>query len=236
MNKEAGQNPQIISRRIRYRDDLDPEKLEWLIWLSHNWKWHFEVNRHSDLNSTQASSRIRKKVQASGNREELTPTSDNWWNASWWNKSWWERSTWTWNDEVWGFLNSRSRTHVHTPCRTHIFFAHFLCVTYRQSRTRMAQGVCSVSHIYLHLAFSVLMFHPPSLLFPHGHFDTHVPVRTVFVELYPTQKRGSSAPPHERRGVWPPGRSCALHRLWARRVWQDHFCRRWHDAHQRPEP
>ena len=80
---------------------------------------------------TEASSRIRKKVQASGNREELTPTSDNWWNASWWNKSWWERSTWTWNDEVWGFLNSRSRTHVHTPCRTHIFFAHFLCVTYR---------------------------------------------------------------------------------------------------------
>ena len=39
----------------------------------------------------------------------------------------------------------------------------------------------------------------------------HVPVRTVFVELSPTQQRGSSALPHERRGVWPSGRSHALH-------------------------
>ena len=30
-------------------------------------------------------------------------------------------------------------------------------------------------------------------------------------ELYPTQKRGSSAFPHERRGVWLLGRSRALH-------------------------
>ena len=36
----------------------------------------------------------------------------------------------------------------------------------------MAQGVCSVYVISLHLAF---MFHPPSLLFPHGHFDTTFP-------------------------------------------------------------
>ena len=43
------------------------------------------------------------------------------------------------------------------------------------SRTRMAQGVCSVHVAYLNLAFSVLMFHPPSLLFPHGHFDTTLP-------------------------------------------------------------
>ena len=42
------------------------------------------------------------------------------------------------------------------------------------SRTRMAQGVCSVHVAYLHLAFSVLMFHAPSL-FPHGHFDTTFP-------------------------------------------------------------
>ena len=28
MNKEAGQNPQTISRRNRCRDDLDPQKLE----------------------------------------------------------------------------------------------------------------------------------------------------------------------------------------------------------------
>ena len=49
MNKEAGQNPQIAPRRNKCRDDLDPEKLTWLIWLSHNWKWYFAVNRHSDF-------------------------------------------------------------------------------------------------------------------------------------------------------------------------------------------
>ena len=48
MNKEAGQNPQIFSRGNKCRDDLDPEKLEWLIRLSHNWKWYFAVNRDSD--------------------------------------------------------------------------------------------------------------------------------------------------------------------------------------------
>ena len=39
----------------------------------------------------------------------------------------------------------------------------------------MAQGVCSVYVVSLHLALSILMFHPPSLLFPHGHFDTTFP-------------------------------------------------------------
>ena len=43
------------------------------------------------------------------------------------------------------------------------------------SRTRMAQGVYSVHVAYLRLAFSTLMFHPPSLLFPHGLFDTTFP-------------------------------------------------------------
>ena len=52
MNKEEGQI-QESKRRHNYREDLDPEKLDWLIWLSHNWKWYFAVNRISDLNSTQ---------------------------------------------------------------------------------------------------------------------------------------------------------------------------------------
>ena len=86
-----------------------------------------------------------------------------------------------------------------TPCRTRIFFAHFPCVAYRSSRTRMAQDACSAHVISLHLTFSILMFHPPSLPFPHGPFDTTFPVRTIFVELYQTQKRLSRAPPHERR-------------------------------------
>ena len=78
MNKEAGQNPQIISRRNKCRDDLDSEKLEWLIWLSHNWKSYFVVNRHSDLNSTQRHHRESDKERPSKNREALTQTSDSW--------------------------------------------------------------------------------------------------------------------------------------------------------------
>ena len=43
------------------------------------------------------------------------------------------------------------------------------------SRTRMARGVCSAHVTCLHLTLAILMFHPPSLLFPHGHFDISFP-------------------------------------------------------------
>ena len=68
MNKAAGQNPQIISKRNKCRDDLDPEKLEWVIWLSHIWKWYFTVNRHSDLNSTQRHQKKSKSRETEKNR------------------------------------------------------------------------------------------------------------------------------------------------------------------------
>ena len=38
MNKEASQT-QESKRRHNYREDLDREKLHWLKWLSHIWKW-----------------------------------------------------------------------------------------------------------------------------------------------------------------------------------------------------
>ena len=64
-----------------------------------------------------------------------------------------------------------------TPMYKHpVSHAHFSdtfslrCV--QTSRTRMAQGVHSAHVISLHLTLSILMFHPPSLLFPHGHFET----------------------------------------------------------------
>ena len=63
---------------------------------------------------------------------------------------------------------------THTPCRTHVFLT-FSLRGVQTSRTRTAQGVCSVYVISLHLTFSLLMFHPPSLLFPRGHFDTTFP-------------------------------------------------------------
>ena len=99
---------------------------------------------------------------------------------------------------------------VHTHSMSH---AHFLCTfSLRdvQTRTRMAQGVCSVCvcHISpsrpLHSHVSSTVFAVPALSIRH-----HVLVCTVFVELYQTHKRGSSAPPDVRRGVWLPGRSHA---------------------------
>ena len=63
---------------------------------------------------------------------------------------------------------------VYTHSVSHV---HFLCTSSLrdvQTRTRMAQGVCSAHVISLHLTLSILMFHP-SLLFPHGHFDTSFP-------------------------------------------------------------
>ena len=61
MNKEAGQNPQIACR-----DDLNPEKLDWLIWLSYNWKWYFAMNQtqtqtpHKDITKNQKTSMPRE--------------------------------------------------------------------------------------------------------------------------------------------------------------------------------
>ena len=46
MNKEADQT-QESKRRHNNREDLDPEKLDWLVWLSHNAKWYFAVIRTS---------------------------------------------------------------------------------------------------------------------------------------------------------------------------------------------
>ena len=116
-----------------------------------------------------------------------TFTHDDRWKANWWTTSWWEKSRWTWNDEVSGIFLSFRISHprsgnycvcdgvcTHTPCRTHNFFCIF-SLRDVQTRTRMAHCVCSVCVISLHLALSFLMFHPPSLLFPHGHFDAKFP-------------------------------------------------------------
>ena len=84
------------------------------------------------------------------------------------------------------FLDSGFRTHVvaTTVCATggvHTLrvarTVSFCTFSLRgvQTRTRMPQGICSAHVISLHIAYSVLMFHPPSLLFPHCHFDTTFP-------------------------------------------------------------
>ena len=97
MNKEAAQT-QESKRRRNYREDLDPEKLDWLVWLSHSWKWYFAVNQISALDSTQWHHQTSKEEHASGNREAFT--HDDRWKTNWWTTSWWETSRWPWNDEV----------------------------------------------------------------------------------------------------------------------------------------
>ena len=81
------------------------------------------------------------------------------------------------------------------------------------SRTRMAQGVRSAPVMSLHLTLSILMFHPPSLLFPDGHFETTFAALTSAPSLPNCSRSESAGQAHERRRVWLPGRSHAPHRL-----------------------
>ena len=65
MNKEADQT-QESKRRHKYREDLDPEKLDWLIWLSHNAKWYFAVKPNL---------RFKFHTMASPNQQKRMPRS-----------------------------------------------------------------------------------------------------------------------------------------------------------------
>ena len=219
MNKEAGQI-QESKRRHNYRENLDPEKLNWLIWLSHNWKWYFVVSRISGLNPTQRHHPKSPEAHASGNREAFTDNDR--WEGNWWTTSWWEKSRWKWDDEVWGFFLSQdfapTLVYTHSVSHAHFFSDTFSLRGVQTSRTRVAQGVCSSHVTSPHLTFSFVMFHPPSLLFPHGHLDTSYLPAPSLPELFPIRKRGSRALPHECRGVCLPGRSDALHRFPEERV------------------
>ena len=130
-----------------------------------------------------------------------------------------------------GFVYTHYVSHAH-------FSDTFSLRGVQTSRTRMAQGGRSAHVTSLHLT----LFHPhvssAFLAVPWRSLRDHLPdldVRTFLVELIQIRKRGSSTLPHERRGVWLPGRPHALHKLWAQRVRQDYFNRRRHDAHQRSE-
>ena len=101
---------------------------------------------------------------------------------------------------------------THTPCRMHIFFAHFPCVTYRY-RVHAWLKVLAVCMSYLSISPS------PFSCFIRRHCCSRTVTSTPrsrpdrLRRALPDPKRGSSARPHERRGVWLPGRSHALHIL-----------------------
>ena len=125
---------------------------------------------------------------------------------------------------------------VHTlTCCTHIFL--------RTARSLRTSHIFMRVHIHawlkgakksflwkrvvsLHLAFSLLVPHP-SLLFPHGHFETTRSCRTCL-----SLKRRTCATPHMHRKVWLPGQVRCKHRLWAKEVRQEYFRGWWHDTHQ----
>ena len=129
---------------------------------------------------------------------------------------------------------------LHTT-RAHFFCGHFAHV--HACHTRMAQGhekKCLTHVVSLHLAVSVLMFHTRlRLLFLHGHFETNLtdaPVRTVLpnfpdpkARVKRTSARATSSFGHLAKSV--------LHTSYEPKgARQDHFCGRWHAAHQRSEP
>ena len=91
------------------------------------------------------------------------------------------------------------------------YFAHLHACHIHACLKCHEKGVYRMSVISLHLAFSLLMSHPP-LLFPHGHFETTPdndftddPVH-VFLPNFPVlkaQDMRNSAPASRSLATWP---------------------------------
>ena len=91
------------------------------------------------------------------------------------------------------------RTHTHLLSHAHVSGCtpHSDMRAYTHGSRSHEKGVCSVHVVSLHLAFSTLMFHSPSLLFPDGHFDDIIQTFTSRVWLM----RQSENPRHCVFGV-----------------------------------
>ena len=159
------------------------------------------------------------------------------------------QTTW-WLLRVWHPGSSDYRVcdrcvHTHSPVARTFFrtvlhtFTHLHACTFTHGSS-VCKKVCCMRMWLISISpspFSCFTLHPCSSLTVTSRplsrlWRPRLPCRTV----PDPKKRGSSALPHERRGVWLPGRSHAVHRLWAQRVRQDHFCGQWHDAHWRSRP
>ena len=66
---------------------------------------------------------------------------------------------------------------AHTVSQAH-FLTHFFCVAYRHCIHAWFKGVSSAHVTSLHLRISIIMFHPLSLPFFDGHFETTSPTLT----------------------------------------------------------
>ena len=80
--------------------------------------------------------------------------------------------------QQWDMSKNPQSCSVHTlrvARRTHILLTHYPCVAYRHRVHAWPKVFCSARVTCRHLTFSLLKFHPPSLLFPRGHLDTLLP-------------------------------------------------------------
>ena len=192
--------------------------LNWLVWRSHNWKWYFAVNQISELDSTQWHHQKSTEEHASGNRVGGPRLGGRNQDGHGMTKS-----------EDFFFFEKlriscpRSGNYcvcdgvcTHTPCRTHIFFALFPCVTYRHEHAWLK--VFAVCMSYLSISPSPFSCFIRRLCCSRTVNSTPRSRLHLFLELYQTQKRGSSAPPHMRRGVWLPGQSHAFNTRWPQRT------------------
>ena len=115
----------------------------------------------------------------------------------------------------WGFavrslwLPCVRRGGVHTLCcRTHIWSAHTHaspCVCTCAHGSKLSKKVFAFVHVvYLRLAFSTLMYRPPSLLFPHGHFDSTFPsAQSLPSFIRPKSAKCTSARSLRSLATWP---------------------------------
>ena len=101
---------------------------------------------------------------------------------------------------------------VHTLRVARTFSLHFFpCVTYRHEHAWLKVFAVRMSFLSISpFPLSCFIRHPccSRTVTSTPRSRLHLPCRTV-----PIRKHGSSALPHERRGVWLPDRSHAVHRF-----------------------
>ena len=120
-------------------------------------------------------------------------------------------------------------SHAHFFCTQRVHCAHSAHL-HACAHTRMAQvsvkGLLHAHVIDLRFSFSILMFHPPSLLFPDGHFETTFPTLTSTTYLPSFTCPKSAGQAHSLTSTEESWLSCQVrsqHRFCAQRVRQDHF-------------
>ena len=133
VNQEEGLTPQITLKSNKARDDLDPQKRNWLIWLSQNWETYFADNRHTvSWSSTQWHHQTSGNQPASG--KPMLVKSASWRTPSLWDgSSWRDNSNWKWTKECAGFRAQMSKAilpatgGVHNPAVARTFVWSSCC-------------------------------------------------------------------------------------------------------------